>query len=92
MAMRDAVDPYDPRRVDGVFVSRADLAALTDKLAAMTLPELESVVGLDPRRAPVICAGMVILDEVLQAAGASGFVASEHDILDGMIMYACTKA
>ena len=58
------------------------------RLAAMTEEEREHVVGLDPRRAPVIVAGLLILLEVMDVFAVREFTASESDILQGMISWA----
>ena len=47
--------------------------------------------GLDPKRAGVIVAGLVILEEVLALAGAEAYTASESDILHGMILEAARE-
>jgi exopolyphosphatase/guanosine-5'-triphosphate,3'-diphosphate pyrophosphatase len=39
---------------------------------------------MHPGRVDVIAAGSLILSEIIRATGASEFVASESDILDGM--------
>ena len=83
----EKMEVYDAERVDGSVVTLSQLQEIERALAAMTLPELQHVTGLDPRRAPVITAGMVILEEVMEAAFVSSFTASESDILEGMIMY-----
>ncbi len=87
VTIRDGIEPYDPSRVNGAVVTLQDLQAIEQKLAVETLPQIESTPGLDPKRAPVITAGLVILEEVMYAAAVSQFNASESDILDGMIMY-----
>lgn len=92
VSVRDGIEPYDPERVDGAVVTLGDLAGQTRMLSALTLPELERVRGLDPRRGPVIVAGMVILEEVMRAAGVDCFTVSESDILEGMIMYTVQHA
>ena len=46
------------------------------------------VAGLDPRRAPVIVAGLIILSEVLDLAQVGSYTASETDILQGAVMAA----
>jgi exopolyphosphatase/guanosine-5'-triphosphate,3'-diphosphate pyrophosphatase len=43
-------------------------------------------VGLDPGRAPVILAGLLILRQLMQTAGLDSFTASERDILHGIIL------
>lgn len=92
VAMRDEIEPYDPSRVNGATVTARDLAEQIQRLSSLSLDGLEHVRGLDPRRAPVIVAGMVILDEVMHAAGVGRFTASESDILEGMIMYTVQHA
>lgn len=87
VSIRERMETYDATRVHGATVTAAELRCIASGLATQTLPELEHVTGLDPHRAPVIVAGMVILEEVMSAFGADGFTASESDILEGMIMY-----
>lgn len=87
VSIRERMRVYDSARVHGAVVTADDLRRICDSLAAMTLDELQHVVGLDPRRAPVIVAGMAILQEAMSALGQGSFTASESDILEGMIMY-----
>lgn len=86
VSIRDAMEVYDSARVHGSMVSLVELEAVTQRLASLPVREREQVVGLDPRRAPVITAGMIILEEVMRAAGVCEFTASESDILQGMIL------
>lgn len=88
VSIRDAMEVYDSARVHGSVVSLAELEAVTQRLASLPVRQREQVVGLDPRRAPVITAGMIILEEVMRAAGVREFTASESDILQGMILEA----
>jgi exopolyphosphatase/guanosine-5'-triphosphate,3'-diphosphate pyrophosphatase len=80
------LDPYDPERVEGHQITRARLAELRDRLAALPLAERRGVTGLDPNRAPTIVAGTVILLEVLGAFALDSFEASERDILWGVAL------
>ena len=88
VSVREAMASYDSARVHRAFVSVADLRAVAERLEGLPLAERERVVGLDPGRAPVIVAGMVILEEVLALMGLPGFTVSESDILDGMVLEA----
>ena len=88
VSVREAMAVYDSARVHRAFVSAADLRAVAERLEKLPLAERERVVGLDPGRAPVIVAGMVILEEVLALMGLPGFTVSESDILDGMVLEA----
>ncbi len=86
VSIRERMRVYDPERVDGAIVALDELRSITEMLASMPVSARENVIGLDPRRAPVIVAGMVILEEIMLAARRESFMASETDILDGMIL------
>lgn len=86
VSIRDCMRVYDAFAVDGSFVSRADLAAVHDRLRSMTCEQRCGVAGLDPGRAPVIVAGTLILMSIVDLANADGFTVSESDILHGIIL------
>ena len=88
VSVREAMTTYDSERVHKARVSADELAAIEERLAAEPLAVRKTCVGLDPKRAGVIVAGLVILEEVLGLAGADGYTASESDILKGMILEA----
>ncbi len=88
ISMDEGMAVYDPAKVHGAKLSREALRALVEQLAAMPEGEREQVVGLDPRRAPVIVAGLLILLEVMEVFAVREFTASESDILQGMISWA----
>lgn len=76
---------YDP---DAVHESRwraSDVTALIERLAALPLAERRTVKGLEPGRADIIVAGLVILEQCLVALGADDFHVSEADLLQGLI-------
>ena len=64
------------------------VAEQVERLAAMPLAERERVVGLDPKRAPVIVAGAIIVREVLLGLGRSELEVSERDLLHGAALEA----
>jgi len=51
---------------------------------AMTKSEISNLGFMHPGRVDVITAGSLVLSRVMAATGATEFVASESDILDGM--------
>ena len=91
VSIREAMEVYDSSRVHKAVVAAGELAAIEDRLAAEPLEERKVTVGLDPKRAGVIVAGFVILEEVLALAGADAYTASESDILHGMIFEAARE-
>jgi len=86
-----ALDPYDPRRVEGHVLDVAALEGQLARLAALPLDRRRDVVGLHPDRAPTIVAGVVILIEVLRLFELSRVTVSEHDILWGAALERATR-
>jgi exopolyphosphatase/guanosine-5'-triphosphate,3'-diphosphate pyrophosphatase len=84
-AMSLELATYDPARVHGHHLSRADLARQLTRLASATQAERERIVGLDPRRADVILAGAVILERIAAAAGAAEVLVSDRGIRWGLL-------
>ena len=80
------------RRVHGARISRAQVRELQARLAALPLAERRDVPGLEPARAPVIVAGLVVLGCVLDRFGLAEAVVSERDILHGAALLAAGSA
>lgn len=91
VSMREEMIVYDSARVHGAVVSREDVDRVLGSLAQMTLAQRENVIGLDPGRAPVIVAGILIIQQIMQLLGAGSFTASERDILHGIILDAAAE-
>jgi exopolyphosphatase/guanosine-5'-triphosphate,3'-diphosphate pyrophosphatase len=81
---------YDGDAVHGARITREDTRAVARRLAAMTLEERRTVPGLEPARAPVIVAGLVVLGGVLDRFGLAEAIVSERDILHGTALLAAT--
>jgi exopolyphosphatase/guanosine-5'-triphosphate,3'-diphosphate pyrophosphatase len=79
---------YDPARTHGHRIARATAEAQLERLAGMTLDERLAVPGIEPGRAPVFVAGLVVLCEVLSAYGLNAIEVSERDILHGAALAA----
>ena len=81
---------YDPRRVHGATLPLSTVRTLRGRLSAMGLPERRQIAGLDPKRADVIVAGALIVEETLEWAGAEELVVSDRGLRWGLI--ACAVA
>ena len=96
VSIRERMETYDSSCVHKARVSRQDLLEVYERLAALPLSARKNVVGLDPKRAPVMVAGLLILLEVLDFAGIDAFTVSETDILHGITLAvsheACEKS
>jgi exopolyphosphatase/guanosine-5'-triphosphate,3'-diphosphate pyrophosphatase len=82
-AIAQELDPYEPERVHGYTIDRAECELILARLAAMPLEERRQVTGLHPDRAPTIVAGVLILLVVLRLFGLDEVEVSENDILRG---------
>jgi exopolyphosphatase/guanosine-5'-triphosphate,3'-diphosphate pyrophosphatase len=79
---------HEPKRTHGHRIPMASVQRQLSRLASMTLEERAKVPGIEPGRAAVIVAGVVILREVMDAYAFAEIEASEHDILDGAALEA----
>ena len=84
-AMTLGLASYDPARVHGYHLGRAELGRQIERLAGTKQAERERIVGLDPRRADVILAGALILDRIARAAGATDIRVSDRGIRWGLL-------
>jgi exopolyphosphatase / guanosine-5'-triphosphate,3'-diphosphate pyrophosphatase len=90
-AIVQRLDPYDPDKVHGFRLLRAQAEEQLARLAGMTVEERRHVAGLHPDRAPTIVAGVVILVEAMRAFGLDEVRVSEHDILYGVAIDAAAQ-
>ena len=74
---------YDPARTHGHRLSLTSVEEQLERLAGMTTDERIAAFGIEPGRASVIVAGVIVLREVLTAYGLSEIEVSERDVLHG---------
>ncbi len=82
-AIAQELEPYDPDKVHGYVISRAECKRILEQLASVPLEQRRQTPGLHPDRAPTIVAGVIILLEILELFGLDKTEISEHDILRG---------
>ena len=75
---------YDATRIHHARTSYDAVAKVTAELLAATVAERLRLPVMHPGRADVIGAGALILRIIMERAGQTSVVASEHDILDGI--------
>ena len=75
-------DEYDPARTHGHRLSLASVEEQLERLAAMTT-EARVAFGIEPGRASVIVAGVIVLREAMAAYGLDEIEVSERDVLHG---------
>jgi exopolyphosphatase/guanosine-5'-triphosphate,3'-diphosphate pyrophosphatase len=80
------LDAYDPGRIHRSSLRADEIAAVAGKLAAMTVAERAALPVMAKGREDVIAAGALLLDELVRTFGFPRVIASESDILDGVLL------
>jgi exopolyphosphatase / guanosine-5'-triphosphate,3'-diphosphate pyrophosphatase len=75
---------YDRYAIHLSHISADDVHAASKMFFALSRNERAALGYMHPGRVDVISAGSLVLSRIMLATGASEFVASESDILDGM--------
>lgn len=86
VAVRDALVPYDSEKVHGAQVTRKEFDDVAQRMFELQLERRMKVPGIQPQRAAVFPAGIVILSAVMDLADVTRFTASESDILKGIVL------
>ncbi|MCK8824901.1 Ppx/GppA phosphatase family protein [Fuchsiella alkaliacetigena] len=81
---------YDPQKVHGYLLKLTTIERIFSDLAAKTIEERKEVIGLQPKRADIIVAGVQILLLIMEVLELTEIIVSEADILEGII-YDCCK-
>ena len=89
-AMRLVLDEYDPARVHGYRLTLDEVGALLSRSTAMPLEARQRLAGLEPGRADIIVAGIIIVRAILQLAGSDALRVSTTGILHGIALAAAT--
>jgi len=75
---------YDRHAIHLSRIPAAKVIEIAQMFALMSREEIAALGYMHPGRVDVIAAGSLVLSRVMLATGATEFVASESDILDGM--------
>mgnify|MGYP000492078162 CR=1 FL=1 len=78
-------DKYDSDLIHLAKISAIETRRVSDWLLSLTRQERVDLGYMHPGRVDVITAGSLVLAEIIEATGLTSFVASENDILDGMV-------
>jgi exopolyphosphatase/guanosine-5'-triphosphate,3'-diphosphate pyrophosphatase len=76
---------YDSDLIHLSKISAIQSRRVSDWLLTLTRQERADLGYMHPGRVDVIAAGSLVLAEIIEATGLESFVASENDILDGMV-------
>ena len=90
-AMRQKLEQYDRKLIDGFVLSRDEIAAMTQHLARLPLSERRRIAGLAPQRAEVMLAGALILCSVMEYLHAERITASDTGLRFGLALSAAAE-
>lgn len=85
-AVDQGYDGYDREVLHHHRLSAAAVQGLLESLSSVTVEERRTIAGVEPARADVIVAGVVVLSQVMEIFGFEECLTSEADILDGLIL------
>jgi exopolyphosphatase/guanosine-5'-triphosphate,3'-diphosphate pyrophosphatase len=72
-------------KIHGVRITRKQLGDVIARFLSVPVEERRKITALDPPRADVIPSGALILDEILEAAGADSFTLSLRGVRFGLV-------
>jgi len=76
---------YDPAVLHGAVVTRDQVERVTEQLLAMTRAQRAALPFMHEGRVDVIAGGAMVLRALMRAFGQQQVIASETDILDGIV-------
>jgi exopolyphosphatase/guanosine-5'-triphosphate,3'-diphosphate pyrophosphatase len=82
------LDEPEGRGTHGHRLTAEAVRTQRDRLASLPLEERSRLPGLHPGRAPVIVAGAVLVEQILERLGLGALEVSERDILEGAALEA----
>lgn len=84
-AVKLGLATYDPDRVQGATLERAEVDAQIERFGDLGTEERRAVVGLQPKRADVILAGACIVRTVMDLLGRDRLEVSDRGLRHGLL-------
>jgi exopolyphosphatase/guanosine-5'-triphosphate,3'-diphosphate pyrophosphatase len=91
VALALGLPAYDPSVIHHAAVEAGQVEATAARLLSLTVAERAALPVMAPGREDVIAAGAVVLDEICRSFGFARIMASEADILDGVLLGLATR-
>ncbi len=77
---------YDPDRVQGAVIDRAEVERQIERYRAVPATERRGIVGLQPNRAEVILAGACIVAAIMDKLGRTSLSVSDRGLRHGLLI------
>lgn len=91
-ALAHGLTSYDAQQIHGSVTTRDQVEEVTDSLLKMSRTQRAALPVMHPGRVDVIGGGALVLRQILSRLPVSSVVASETDILDGIVYSLAAKS
>ena len=81
-------EKYSSKAVHDYILNFIDVDNILEKLRKLPIKERKQVKGLNPDRADIIVAGVIILKEIMKSLNTKQLRVSDNDILEGLLIEA----
>jgi exopolyphosphatase/guanosine-5'-triphosphate,3'-diphosphate pyrophosphatase len=81
-----AMATYEPERVQGASLERAEIDRQIEQYRKLDAADRRSIVGLQPNRAEVILAGACIVRTIMEALDQASFTVSDRGLRHGVLL------
>ena len=85
-AIDQALNQYDPRRINNYVLSRDKISSILRRLSAMRREERMQVPGLEPGREDLIISGSAIVLQIMDRFGFDLIIVSDGGLLEGILI------
>lgn len=90
-AINQKLEVYSMEKVHNSKICKKELDQILQMLKNMTLEDKKRLKGLQPKRADIITAGVVILDIIMEKLEINEIIVSEYDNLEGLMCQIAKK-
>lgn len=84
-AVKLALEDYDSSKIENLKIKKSELEKIISDLSRVNLEERQKIKGLQPKRADIIIAGLIILKSILDYIDSKELYVSDHDLLYGLL-------
>jgi exopolyphosphatase / guanosine-5'-triphosphate,3'-diphosphate pyrophosphatase len=85
-AISENLKEYDPAVINGIRLSRDRLEQLAETLLSLNLEDRRHLTGLEKGRADLICAGILVILEIMDHFSQDCLWVSDSGLLEGIIL------
>lgn len=90
-AINQKLEVYSMEKVHNSKICKKEVDQILQMLKNMTLKDKKNINGLQPKRADIITAGVVILDIIMEKLELDEIIVSEYDNLEGLMCQMAKK-